>query len=588
MSRKILLLVLLNYLFVGHNHIYGQDNAQQKKVWLKDQTIELETHRIATLYKGNDRVLVADSLDVIGIDRLVKQEKNVWQLEWGFEHKQDSLMPVEYWLQLRSTVNAAEVFLNGKMLFSNGEVGTSAANELAGKCLVRKRIPHQFIKDGENKVKVRFSNFNYQNGTIFKDLAIGTYQEFQHHSTVMSTAPFLLSGIFLFALFINLALYFSLNRKRIFLLLVVMFLLEFLLMSHESLYWHGLLRPNSFILNTPIKSWLEYLPYVLLSLVVVSVFKFERKYAYFSIIGSLLLCIVCKLTLISMSLGLSLPPLVLAGLAVIKKKENSVITFLALSILSICVATDHLNWLDDWTPIYRNFMVTSFVFKLDVLGMVGFALVMVFTSAKSILQQTLSLTQAKLKLERLEHQFLQKLIQPHFLMNSLMALQHLVSKRPQEAGEMIEALAEVFYLFITLSKLQQVSMRQELALCHAYLQLMSIQQQASYRLCEKNLDDGDEIPPAIFLTLIENGITHGYAGNQDAYFELSKELLSNGFRYRLFNDSQIKHRVGHQTSGTGLKYVESRLEECYGQNWTCHSGTVPKGWEVIITIQEKP
>ena len=38
------------------------------------------------------------------------------------------------------------------------------------------------------------------------------------------------------------------------------------------------------------------------------------------------------------------------------------------------------------------------------------------------------------------------------------------------------------------------------------------------------------------------------------------------------------------TTGSGIKYIEARLEKCYPKKWTLTSKAVENGWEAIIQI----
>lgn len=578
---------LLCWIILGSCFAHAQGNYQGVFPSIQHETVDLATYPIASLYRGEQKVFVADSLDVVGIYQLVRQEKGIWHLELGFQSPLSMQDSADRWLQLRSSVNAAEVSLNDHLLLKNGIVGNTTTSEIAGKSLIRKRIPQSILQEGMNKLSITFSNFKHQEGAIFKDLSIGTFQSFQKQSAIMSTAPLLLSGIFLFAVFINIALYFSLNRKTIFLVLVGIFSMEFLLMSHETFYWQGFLAPNFFVLDSLLRDWLEYIPYFLLSYTVVLESKLKTSHLVIATACSFTVYLICSLTNMSIGFALSLVPLILSFITSIQYKTGTWLTTTTLSILSLFIFIDHYDLLEGWKIIHQNIILTSFIFKLDVIGMVFFSLIMVFTSAKSILEQTQSLHETQFKLERLEHQFLQKLIQPHFLMNSLMSLQQLVNNSPKEATQMLEALAEVFHLFIHISKQKLIPLHQEIEICQAHLQLMGMQQRANYFLETKGLIGHETIPPAVFLTLVENGITHGYSGNQDAFFKLSKTESPLGIKYRLFNNSNAKNTDSPSTSGTGLKYVEARLEECYPQKWVLLSRPIEGGWEVIIELNKK-
>ena len=251
---------------------------------------------------------------------------------------------------------------------------------------------------------------------------------------------------------------------------------------------------------------------------------------------------------------------------------------------------DEYNLIESYDFVYSNYIFTSFIFKLDNLGMVIFALMMIFTTAKSILAKTNALNDAKIKVAQLEYQFTQKHIQPHFLMNTLMSLQQLVNKDAKTAGEMIEALSQEFYLLTTMSKKNLVPIQQEIDLCHIHLKIMSIQQRADYHLEVKGISGDEMVPPAVFHTLIENGITHGFSGQEQAYFTLTKEVFEQGIRYRVFNngktnDNSVNKGIERRSSGTGLAYIEARLQQWQPKKWHFTSQSVENGWEATIEIR---
>lgn len=168
-----------------------------------------------------------------------------------------------------------------------------------------------------------------------------------------------------------------------------------------------------------------------------------------------------------------------------------------------------------------------------------------------------------------------------------MSLQQLITKDTKNARLMIEALSEEFHLLTAMSRKKQVGILEEIDMCKTHLQIMSIQHKADYKMVTKGIKGDELIPPAVIHTLVENGITHGYSGNQNAYFELNKTETETEIQYRLFNDSDLKNVTSKTTTGTGLKYVEARLQECYPNGWQLLSNRVEGGWEVVIKIEKR-
>lgn len=557
--------------------------AQQKSIQYQGAEIDFGTLKTGTLYKGTALELVGQRLNIIDIHTIVSKEHNLWTLVYHFELKDSILQAEDIWLQLRSNVNAAEVYFNGQLLLQNGSIGTSKSSEKNGLNLIRKHVSRNLLKVGTNQLKVRFSNYKNKEGAIFRDLSIAPLSNFLEHVSVMYTASLLFSGIFLFAILINIALYFSLNRKKTFLVLALLFLINFALSMYETLYWNGMTAPLSFMHSNEFKSYLEFFSSFVLLFIVYFEFGYERIKLVIAVAVFGLIIVAGNFFSLHMAIPLSIIPFVFSCLPVKNDVATKNLIRFSLFIIVAFIILDDYDLIEGYDFVHQNYIITSIVFKIDALGMVLFAILMIYTSAKGIFLKTQKLNAAKLQLEQLEYQFLQKHIQPHFLMNSLMSLQHLVTTDTENASKMIEALSEEFHLLTTMTKKKLVPINDEINMCKTHLEIMSIQQRAKYQLTIAGVTGDETIPPAVIHTLVENGITHGYSGNDDANFQLTKTNTKTGIQYRLFNDSK-KQSVVNKTTGSGLKYIEARLEECYPKKWRLTSNEVKNGWEAIIQI----
>ncbi len=239
-----------------------------------------------------------------------------------------------------------------------------------------------------------------------------------------------------------------------------------------------------------------------------------------------------------------------------------------------------------------GFSIWSFLGYIDILnpgyfiGILFFVFCMNLSLAKQIALRTRQHREAVLRSSILETQMLKKNIQPHFILNSLTSLQELVEQSPCKAIEFIDSLAEEFQVISKISGEKLISITDELKICEAHLKIMGYRKEAEFKLETRNLTGDEKIPPAIFHTLIENGITHGYGNKQKGLFILTKEAIENGIRYTLFNDSEITKEDNHSEKGTGFKYVESRLEEAFPGNWNLVYSPVENGWNVLIEIYD--
>jgi hypothetical protein len=188
---------------------------------------------------------------------------------------------------------------------------------------------------------------------------------------------------------------------------------------------------------------------------------------------------------------------------------------------------------------------------------------------------------------RLELELLKKNIQPHFLLNTLATIQETIEQEPRTAAALVEALAGEFRILSRVAGEKQIPLGQELGLCRAHLQVMSLRKEAGCTLIADGVQEDTLVPPALFHTLIENGLTH-LAPREGRYeFELRQAVEANGVRYVLtargVRPAAAQTREGPE--GTGLRYIKARLEESYPGRWTLGGGPVPDGWQTEIALR---
>lgn len=215
-------------------------------------------------------------------------------------------------------------------------------------------------------------------------------------------------------------------------------------------------------------------------------------------------------------------------------------------------------------------------------GIIFFIFCMFLSVGIELSRQNREHKQALLRSSRLENQLLKKSIQPHFLFNSLTSLQELIETDPVKAGNFVDDLSGEFELFSRISHKKLIRIKDELKLINHYLGIMAVRKNIKFNLDTVNLDEADRIPPGVFLTLVENGITHGYENVETGNFRISKKESKAFRQYEVFNDGTITDK--NTAQGMGLQYVISRLEESYGENYDFVSSPCPGGWVSVIKI----
>lgn len=230
--------------------------------------------------------------------------------------------------------------------------------------------------------------------------------------------------------------------------------------------------------------------------------------------------------------------------------------------------------------------------------------------------------EARLTSARLELELLRKSLQPHFLMNTLTSLCELIEQSPSQAVRQIEALAGEFRLLSRVAGERLIPLAQELDLCDCHLQIMSLRQGLQWTL-ERDISDADLlVPPALLHTLIENGITHSRGRAADPRFRALVRTEGSQVRLALtapspqppgdvLQDVRLPAKraalpppTAEETAGdagssgarrsatppagsggTGLRYIQARLEESFPGRWNLQAGPTEDGrWQTLITF----
>ena len=217
---------------------------------------------------------------------------------------------------------------------------------------------------------------------------------------------------------------------------------------------------------------------------------------------------------------------------------------------------------------------------------------LIFSVGRQLGEQDRQHKEAQLRSQRLEIELLKKSIQPHFIMNTLNSLKSLWKDKPEAAEKLIHAIADEFRIIKQIASCKEIPIEKEIQLCKIHLELMGYRRDAKYRLITENLIEDQTVPPLIFHTLIENGLSHAYPPMEDGTFRLIVGIEDGSFCYRLQNDGSLlkelsAYSVDEIEEGMGLNYVKVRLEENYPGNWSITYGMENEFWEVKIIIRKR-
>ncbi|CAM2005655.1 histidine kinase [Acanthopleuribacter pedis] len=556
------------------------------------QPLELSRQPWFTLYRGVAMEPVAGGLDTGAAARQIAGRSDLWWLETEVAVPKALRDAQDIQLFIKSDVAAFEVLFNDRVVLQNGTVAENGEGERAGRYIVSRQVPRHWIRTGDagrdrNTLVIRFSNVQFPQGCHFFDISLGPNGLAEAKTGPWVYGPLVLCGVFLLAVCLNLAFLVAFKGRLSFLLLAGLFAVCFWAMA-EDVWLYRFPAGVAFRHLGVMGGRLDDAAFLLLNLAVAWTFRDLFRTPARPLWG----CLVAGAATAFLVIGdhplyyffMSWPPLLFALGAGYRGLKNGRLLSAALLVFAALVYGDEANLLDGVAR--HNFVVTSLFYYLDYVGFALMAFVMVIVSAAGIIQQNRDLDQAQLRTSRLELELLGKHLHPHFLMNTLTALQHLLMTDRTQAVSLLDALAEELHLLREMSRRRMVTLDEECAICRTHLKIMNMQQRADFRWCVENVDGSATLPPAVLHTLVENGLTHGYAGRTEGVFRLTGERADGVVRYRLFNDSRVTGGDGVPAagSGTGLAYVRACLEEAYPGRWRFHAGPVPGGWEAVVEV----
>ena len=184
-------------------------------------------------------------------------------------------------------------------------------------------------------------------------------------------------------------------------------------------------------------------------------------------------------------------------------------------------------------------------------------------------------------------------LQPHFLFNTLHAIQVLVREDPAVAGRMITGLSELLRMTLDEGRQEFVPLARELEFLSKYVEIQEIRFQDRLRV---NVHVDDELLPALVPTMIlqpfvENAITHGVAKRAGpGRIDVKAQLFDGAMELLIADDGvgSAQSPATSERSGLGITNTRARLEQIYGDQHEFSIRSEPgRGTEVRIVVPLK-
>ena len=181
-------------------------------------------------------------------------------------------------------------------------------------------------------------------------------------------------------------------------------------------------------------------------------------------------------------------------------------------------------------------------------------------------------------------------INPHFLFNSLNALNAIIPAEATSARKTLLNLADIFRYLLS-SKQQLVSLADEIDIVEAYLQIERLR--LADRLTTRiEIDERvrfSQVPALSIQPLVENAVKHGVSRKADGgEVRVSACEDSGGLRVEVADNGPGFDTQAQRDRGHGLRSVERRLQLCYEGAVEFRVDSDASGSRVGFTIPAAP
>lgn len=206
----------------------------------------------------------------------------------------------------------------------------------------------------------------------------------------------------------------------------------------------------------------------------------------------------------------------------------------------------------------------------------------------------------KIRAQHAEIRALHAQIEPHFLMNTLNAINALIRIDKDKARYYVTMLGEFLHETQNYATQTTIKIEDELQHIDKYLefQYLRFSQKIRYQLqIETPVLLNYKIPPRSLLTLIENSLTHGFKDCSQKstialhiYTENKKLIIiveDNGTGVAYKKTQSIGNRPvasSHKKGGYGLYYLKKTLKQYYGDNSDLKIKSLPNKMGTIVLL----
>jgi len=164
--------------------------------------------------------------------------------------------------------------------------------------------------------------------------------------------------------------------------------------------------------------------------------------------------------------------------------------------------------------------------------------------------------------------FLRNQVSPHFFMNTLNNIHALIDIDTEDAKESIVKLSRMMRYLLYDSERGKTTLETELEFIKGYVELMKLRLLPNVEITLSFPEDipGIQIPPLLFISLIENAFKYGISYREKSFIVIELKVEKDSLDFKVRN-SLHQHNLQNEAGGIGLTNMRKRLELLFGTDF---------------------
>jgi len=195
------------------------------------------------------------------------------------------------------------------------------------------------------------------------------------------------------------------------------------------------------------------------------------------------------------------------------------------------------------------------------------------------LEERVEKAEVSAEIAKMEATTIRSRINPHLLFNCLTGLRALIQRNPSRARDFITLLAQFLRTAVDSQLNTLISIEQEVALCHQYLELENMRgKNISFKVTLPAQAQRLRIPPMSIQTLVENAVKHGkYSSKRTLWIRISARLGTDKKLVVSVSQPGNLHSTASDKASAGIALVRHHLALMYHHDGSLHLREKRKG-----------